>query len=267
MGTLPSDQTIRNPTNMCLIVFDWRPGGEPALVLAANRDEFHARAAEPLSWWQWPRGPLAGRDVQAGGTWLAVSRSGRFAAVTNFRQPGADPGRRSRGELPRAWLESDLGAQAFAAEIHDRRAGYGPFNLIFGDPGALWNVGTHAAPQAVAPGIHALSNHLLDTPWSKASRCGRRLAERVVDGREITTPELLDLLHDRDPAPDSVLPETGLDREAERLLSAPFIVSPDYGTRSSTALLLGRRVRVAERSFGADGAPTGEVHFGFHRGD
>lgn len=251
---------------MCLIVFDWRPGDDSALVLAANRDEFHRRPTAPMAWWQWPRGPLAGRDEQAGGTWLAVSRTGRFAAVTNYRQPDAPPGRVSRGLLPGMWLDSAQDAGDFAASVHAARGDYGPFNLLVGDCRALWNVGTHAPPAAVTPGVHALSNHLLDTPWPKASRCGRRLARRRSGGGRITTAELLESLDDREPAADAELPDTGLDPDTERLLSAPFIVSPEYGTRSSTAVVLGADVRVAERSFGVEGECIGEVHYGFRRG-
>jgi len=249
---------------MCLIAFDWNPAADVPLVVAANRDEFHARPTRALAWWGWPRGPLAGRDESAGGTWMAAGRDGRFAAVTNFRDPTAESGQRSRGELPLAWLEHAAGAGEFAARVHRCRDDYAPFNLVFGDPATLWIVGTHSEPASIEPGIHALSNHLLDTPWPKSTRAVRRLAawrERPRDG----VYELLDLLDDREPAPACELPDTGVGPALEAMLSAPFIVSERYGTRSSTALMLGDRITVAERTFNPAGNTTGERRFAFQR--
>jgi len=245
---------------MCLIAFDWRPGADRPLVLAANRDEFHARPTRALHWWRWPCGPLAGHDEQAGGTWLAVRRDGRWAAITNFRDPEAESGARSRGELPLAWLAHDGDAGEFARQLHARRGEYGPFNLVFGDIATLWVVGTHAAPKPVAPGTHALSNHLLDTPWPKAIRAVRGM-QRWREAHDDDFDRLLDLLDDREPADDHELPETGVGAEFERLLSAPFVVSPRYGTRSSSALVLDRRIAMAERNHDPAGRPIGERIF------
>jgi len=245
---------------MCLIAFDWRPGSARPLVLAANRDEFHARPTRALHWWRWPDGPLAGRDEQAGGTWLAVRRDGRWAAITNFHDPAAASGARSRGQLPPAWLDCNEPAEAFARRLHARRNQYGPFNLVFGDYEEIWWVGTHAEPTQVPPGIHALSNHLLDTPWPKSIRAVRGMRDwRAAGGDD--PDRLLDLLDDRQPADDDELPDTGIETEFERLLSAPFVVSPRYGTRSSTALVLARRIIMAERSHDPDGHRIGERLF------
>jgi len=245
---------------MCLIAFHWAPGTDTPLVLAANRDEFHGRPTRALHWWNWPDGPLAGRDEQAGGTWLAVRRDGRLAAITNYRDPEASSGGRSRGELPLAWLEFQDAPAVFGESLHARRAEYGPFNLVYGDRDHLWIVGTHTAPAAIKPGTHALSNHLLDTPWPKSIRAVRG----VRNWRERHDPDfdrLLDLLDDREPAGDDELPDTGVGAEVEKFLSAPFIVSPRYGTRCSTALMLNDRITMAERSFGADGRSIGERIF------
>jgi len=233
--------------------------------MAANRDEFHERPTRALGWWAWPAGPLAGRDEQAGGTWMAVGRSGRFAAITNFRDPGAAAGTRSRGELPLAWLQWKGAAGEFAHQLHAEKAPYGPFHLVFGDPDALWVVGTHTDPNPVSPGVHALSNHLLDTPWPKSIRAVRRMEDWLEAGSN-DIDGLLDLLDDRTPAADHELPDTGVGREVEAMLSPPFIVSNRYGTRSSSALLLGPTIRMAERSFDAAGRAVGERAFTWSRG-
>lgn len=250
---------------MCLIAFRWQPDAAQPLIMAANRDEFHARSTRALAWWRWPDGPLAGRDEQAGGTWMAASRAGRLAAITNFRDPDAESGERSRGELPLAWLESDRTAGDFARDLHARRQLWGPFNLVFGDSRELWIVGTHAEPAPVEPGIHALSNHLLDTPWPKSIRAVRRM-EQWLETESAGIDELLDLLDDRHPAADHELPETGVGRQLEAMLSAPFIVSDRYGTRSSSALVLGSTVTMAERTFDPSGRTTGERVFGWRLG-
>ena len=250
---------------MCLIAFRWQPRAPLPLVMAANRDEFHDRPTRPLAWWSWPEGPLAGRDQQAGGTWMAADRRGRFAAITNFRDPRAESGERSRGELPLAWLKSDRGAGDFACEVHAKRGQWGPFNLVFGDVDELWVVGTHAEPVAVSPGVHALSNHLLDTPWPKSIRAVRRM-EGWLEAGSGDIDGLLDLLDDRSPAADHELPDTGVGRELEAMLSAPFIVSDRYGTRSSSAFVLGSTVTMAERTFDAAGETVGERVFSWRRG-
>jgi len=251
---------------MCLIAFRWQPDAQQPLIMAANRDEFHARPTRALGWWAWPAGPLAGRDEQAGGTWMAVGRSGRFAAITNFRDPEASSGTRSRGELPLAWLEWNGAIGEFAHKLHAEKAPYGPFNLVFGDMHELWAVGTHAEPVSVTPGVHALSNHLLDTPWPKSIRAVRRMERWLEEGAE-DIDGLLDLLDDRQPADDHELPDTGVGREVESMLSSPFIVSDRYGTRSSSALLLGPTITMAERTFGVRGETTGERSFSWQRPD
>lgn len=250
---------------MCLIVFAWDPGAPRPLVLVANRDEFHDRPTRALHWWDWPQGPLAGRDEQAGGTWLAVRRDGRFAALTNYRDPKAAPGARSRGELPLRWLNSASDPRRFGLRIRNQAADYGPFNLLYGNADEVWVVGTHSDALQVQPGIHALSNGAFDTPWPKTIRAVRRMAKWLErDDGELDA--LLDLLDDRSPAEDAELPDTGVGIELERLLSAPFIVSPRYGTRCTSALILGDRAQFAERQFDADGSGIGERIFEWQTG-
>jgi len=247
--------------SMCLLVFAWRAHAEYPLVLAGNRDEFHDRPAQAAHWWSVPPGILAGRDLRAGGTWLGVNRGGRFAVVTNFREPGAvTSGARSRGELVTSVLTTPLTPAQWIDELDERQAEYGGFNLIAGDADrAIYATNRGDDEASLESGIHGLSNHRLNTPWPKVTAAKERLRGLVADG-EITTPPLFELLADRRRAADGELPDTGVPRDWERLLSAAFIVSPSYGTRVSTVVLMrcDGAVVFEERRFDADGEPTGE---------
>lgn len=230
---------------MCLVVVAWRPGSAAPLVAAGNRDEHHARPTAPAHWW--PEGILAGKDLLAGGTWMGISRAGRFAVVTNFRDP-AELGRvaRSRGELPLRWLRGEDDP----AGIYARRSEYGAFNLILGDTSRLWYVGTHGGLHELGPGLYGLSNAALDTPWPKVERLKARANE------DLSEAALLAALADRSPASDEDLPDTRVGIELERMLSPAFIATETYGTRSTTVITPGRFV---ERRFGPGGAPLGET--------
>ena len=154
---------------MCLIVLAWRQHREYPLLLAANRDEFHRRPAAPADFWPQQPALLAGRDLEAGGTWLGISRSGRFAAVTNIRDPDAQGSApRSRGELTRDFLAGAAPPAAYLDAVAARRGDYLGFNLLLGDSEALWYLhgggASWAAPRRLAPGIHGLSNAALDVP-------------------------------------------------------------------------------------------------------
>lgn len=251
---------------MCLLLFAYRVHPDFPLVVAANRDEFHRRPAAPADWW--PEGDiLAGRDLQAGGTWFGVSRQGRFASVTNYREPSASqPGARSRGELVVEALRTEQGGHVWLQALAARGEQYNGFNLLFGSTDGIFSYSNRSRqPEELAPGVYGLSNHLLETPWPKVLR-GKALLQRCLEAEAPPTPEaLLTLLGDRTPAPDRDLPATGVDRHWERLLSPMFIVSPDYGTRASTALLIDAagEVTFMERSFDADGAVTTERRFQF----
>lgn len=247
---------------MCLIAFSFTPGRERHLLLAANRDEFHDRPARPMAWWHWPDGPLAGRDERAGGTWIAAGRDGRWAAVTNFRDPRVNGGERSRGELPLRFLESGDAPEAFIHEIDIQRAEYGPFNLLAGDRETLWYCSSHARPAAVSAGVHALSNGLLDEPWPKTRRAATAL-RGLGSAASIDTDRLFELMNDRDRAPDADLPDTGVGTDLERFLSPPFIVGEGYGTRCTTILSLGKRSLAVERGFDSAGETVGELRYDF----
>lgn len=223
---------------MCLIVFHWQPGTALPLQLWANRDEFLARPAQATDFW--PEAPqvLAGRDLAAGGSWLGVTRQGRFAALTNYRDPRLPGGLRSRGALVADFLAGSERAETAARRIHAEAAEYGGFNLLLGDGDALWITGHgEQAAQAVAPGWHGLSNARLDTPWPKL----RSLLARAQAQSGVEDPEAqLALLADSLPAADAELPDTGVGLDMERLLSPVCIRTPVYGTRNSTWLRLGR---------------------------
>lgn len=244
---------------MCLIVLAWRPGHAQPLLVAANRDEFYARPSQPLAEWHDAPGVFAGRDLQAGGTWLGVGPNGRFAALTNIRAPGQPQGSRSRGELTQAFLSGSLSGAAFLQHLQQQYRHYSGFNMLLGDAQQLWHFNSQQARASALPeGVHGLSNADLNTPWPKLLRAKQALHN------QLQTPhphKLLDLLADPTQTADADLPQTGIGLAAERLLSSVFIASPTYGTRASTALVVnadGSRV-IAERTFGSNGSGLGEV--------
>ena len=244
---------------MCLVALALDAHPRYALAIVANRDEFHARAAEPAHWWR--EGWLAGRDLSAGGTWFGVRRDGRWALVTNVREPGRkDAGARSRGGLVTGALApGPLGD--YLARIDADADRYNGYNLLAGDPGtARWASNRGAASRAIRPGVSALSNAALDTPWPKVRRISAAIEAWAARGGD-RIDELFGALADRDPAPDRELPSTGVPLDWERRLSAPFIVSDEYGTRCSTVLVVARDggARFVERSFDAAGRLTGTV--------
>ncbi|HEK1008520.1 TPA: NRDE family protein [Pseudomonas putida] len=244
---------------MCLIVFAWRPGHALPLIVAANRDEFYARPTQALTAWEDAPGVHAGRDLEAGGTWLGVGPQGRFAALTNIRDPGQPLGPRSRGELVAGYLQGELGVEAYLDQVASRSEQYSGFNLLVGDERQLGYLhAREAAPRLLEPGVYGLSNAGLDTPWPKLVKARRGL-ERLLDSAE--PQQLLTLLADAEPASDGELPETGVGLATEKLLSSVFIASQNYGTRASTVLIVddqGIR-RLIERSFGPFGGHLGEV--------
>ncbi|WP_286913078.1 MULTISPECIES: NRDE family protein [unclassified Pseudomonas] len=244
---------------MCLIVFAWRPGHALPLIVAANRDEFYARPTQALAAWQDAPGVHAGRDLEAGGTWLGVGPQGRFAALTNIREPGQPLGPRSRGELVAGFLQGELGVEAYLDQVASRSGQYSGFNLLVGDRDRLGYLHARdAAPQLLEAGVYGLSNAGLDTPWPKLVKARTGL-EGLLESAQ--PQQLLALLADAEPAADSELPETGVGVATEKLLSSVFIASQNYGTRASTVLIVddqGRR-RLIERSFGPFGGHLGEV--------
>jgi len=246
---------------MCLILLAWKASGRFDLVVAANRDEWRERAALAAQWW--PEHPelLAGRDLQAGGTWMGVTRTGRFAAITNFRDPSDRRATaRSRGELVTEFLLGEDSPAAFLAQLADRAAAYRGFNLIVGDGAALHYLGSREGrPRAVPPGVHGLSNHLLDEPWPKVRR-GCEAMEEALDDTD-PAPRLFAMLGDTVGAPDSELPDTGVGLAWEQRLAPPLITGADYGTRASTVLTIAADGRASfhEKSRSANGQVCAET--------
>lgn len=253
---------------MCLLVFAWMKHPRYRLIVAANRDEFHERPAAPLAWWSDGAPLLAGRDLQAGGAWMGVTRNGRFCAVTNFRdrQAGPAPDAPSRGTLVPGFLATGAEPIEFAENLRASAARFAGFNLVAGGLQSLcyYSNRAGAAPRQLDPGIYGLANHELDSPWPKLVRARTRLAAEI-DGRDPGIAALFDLLADREPADDLALPDTGLPLEMERAMSSPFVLHPRYGTRCSTVLLAGHdgRTVAAERRFDAAGRLTGATRIEF----
>ncbi len=247
---------------MCLIAIAWQAHPDYPLVVAANRDEWRDRPAVPAHWWDDHPSLLAGRDLKAGGTWMGVTRSGRFAAVTNFRDPSdRDSTALSRGSLVTEFLLGDEPPARFLAGLAARAARYNGFNLLAGDARTLLYFGSREGEvRAVEPGVHALSNHLLDEPWPKVRRARAALEAAIGDGDE----PLFAMLSDATPAPDAELPDTGVGLERERMLSPILITGDAYGTRASTVFRATRgSARFEERTRDTSGAVDHRVAFDF----
>ena len=250
---------------MCLVLLVWRLHPQYPLVVAANRDEFHARPASRAGWWPDHPQILAGRDLQAGGTWLGLTRTGRFAALTNYRDPvqgcAAAP---SRGALVANMLMAEGSVAEGLAYLGDVGDDYNAFNLIFSD-GERLGIFESAlgSGRELGPGIYGLSNHLLDTPWPKVQD-GKSRLQSALSGMTDTAP-LLALLRDDRPASDARLPTTGIGLEWERLLSSAFVRAQDYGTRCSTVIRIGQAGRAFfdEWTWNAEGADVGRVSLQF----
>jgi len=222
---------------MCLILFSWQPEAPRRLVLLANRDEFHRRAAAQAAFWHDRTDILAGRDLQAGGTWLGLNRNGRIAAVTNFREPAmALADARSRGELTTEFLSTNADALTHAHAVAAEGNRYNGFSLLLFDGDQLVYASNRgpAEPLVLRGGIYGLSNHLLDTPWPKVRRGKRQLAAALTEKSSLE--DLMPILHDSRVAGDDELPDTGIGLELERLLSASCIRGEQYGTRCCTAV-------------------------------
>ncbi|WP_394828273.1 NRDE family protein [Pendulispora albinea] len=250
---------------MCLIAVAWQAHPSFSLVVAANRDEWRDRPTESARWWTEHPQLLAGRDLQAGGTWMGITKGGRFAAVTNFRDPSDRRSTaRSRGELVTDYLLGDAPPEIFLARLTPRVALYSGFNLLAGDRENLFYLGSrdpHVMP--VAPGVHGLSNHMLNEPWPKVLRARAAMGGALDDDNP--APRLFAMLSDATLAPDDQLPDTGVGLELERRLSAPLIVGPGYGTRTSTVLTVARdgHMTFDERTLTPEGAPSETQMFVF----
>ena len=255
---------------MCLIIFAHRAVPAYPLVFAANRDEFFGRATAHAQFWQ-PDHPkiLAGRDLVDGGTWLGINRAGRFAAVTNIRDP-FQPERknRSRGELTLNFLSNKESAQQYCEGLREHFDEFAGFNLLVSDGEALCYVNNFEnLIEELRPGVYGLSNGLLNSPWPKVERGKKCLQQLIQADSPLSTGSLIDMMRDRQQAQDSDLPATGIPLQLERELSATFISNErrEYGTRCSTALLMHTEglIQFSERNFDEAGQPTSEHFYEF----
>jgi len=250
---------------VCLILFAWQAHPRYSLVVAANRDEFHQRPSAAANFWEDDPGILAGRDLQGGGTWLGITRSGRFAAITNYREPLVPeiPMEHSRGHLVRDFLHDDGAPLPCARELLSQGPAYSGFNLLLGTPDSLaWVSNRSDEALTVSAGSHGLSNHLLDTDWPKV-HSGRERLDELLEDENLEPEALFELLTDQALTPGEI-PERLEERLApEQLMKHYFIVSPVYGTRCSTVVLVGRDggVTFVERQFDPEGNETGTRRF------
>ena len=254
---------------MCLIAFAWRANPHFPLIVGANRDEWHDRAAAPAMWWTDHPQILAGRDLKAGGTWLGISRSGRFAALTNFRDPSdRKSGSPSRGQLVSNFLGGSDSAHDYLLNLQKEAFRYQGFNLLVGDGEVLQYFSSRTGSIEVVPaGVHGLSNHMLNEPWPKVENSKSALEAAV--GEEVSEDArqmaIFDFLSNDAAVPDSALPDTGVGREWERVLSPALIVTDKYGTRCSTVLTVssGGKVAFEERTLDPAGQVSGRVAYRF----
>ncbi len=251
---------------MCLVVFAVAPDERTTLLLAGNRDEFHGRPASPLAAWDDQDGVAGGRDLKAGGTWLAARRGGRFATVTNSRDavPPA-PEFRSRGFLVTDFLLSDLTPMQWLDELDG--SAYAGFNLVLSDGDTVaYGSNRLDPPRLLEPGLYAVSNAVLDTPWHKVEYAREALRGLLAGGLP-DDDALFDLLHSDKRAALSDVPASDLDAEFAHQLTAPFIVNERYGTRCTTVVRLQRdgHVDLNERRFSPSGQPAGESRLSIAR--
>ncbi len=243
---------------MCLIAIAFHHHRRYPLVIAANRDEFYERPAAALDYWKDQPEILAGRDLEGMGTWLGVSTSGRVGAITNFRDPEAmrKKGRGpSRGHLVSEFLGRTEPPRLYIERLRSSSTVYDGFNLLVGNLEELWwycNVGDRM--QALTPGIHAISNHLLNTPWPKVKTIKSELAANLDSNEEPDPEAIFACLADQGRPPDNELPDTGIGLEWERTLSPVFITSAIYGTRASSLIFIDRKGHATfyERTFEVD---------------
>jgi uncharacterized protein with NRDE domain len=229
---------------MCLILFAYRAHADYPLVLIANRDEYYARPTRDAHWWD-DAAVFAGRDLDAGGTWLGVNQGGHLAAVTNVREPGGmRAGKRSRGDLTREYLAGDTPARDYLQAVDARSPEFAGFNLLVGNMDDLWFYSNREhAIRAIEPGVYGISNGSFDEPWPKLDSGKRELADQLTGS--VDEARLMDILTDQRIAEDHELPSTGVTLDVERLLSSRFIRSPEYGTRACTVLLFDNRNRIS----------------------
>jgi uncharacterized protein with NRDE domain len=261
---------------MCLVAFAYRSDPRYDLVLIANRDEYFNRPAEPAHFWpsksaeEKPK-VLAGKDLTGGGTWMGVSQDGRFALLTNYRDPVRfRANAKSRGLLVSDFLQTSVSAQEYLMWVRERAESFNDFNLLAGSPEGIFYLSSKTSEvRSIEPGLYGMSNHLFETPWPKVvrARAGLQNALKETDEKIIQS-KLFETLSDSTIAMDQELPDTGVGVEKERALSSIFITMPGYGTRCSTLLLMksNGEISFSERTYSSDpGQIQNTVEFRFPR--
>lgn len=230
---------------MCLILFAYKKHPDYPLILAANRDEFLSRPTAAAARWEVHPDLVAGKDLVAGGTWMGITDSLRFSAITNYRDPALEKKEApSRGHLVLDYLTGQVSPAEYLQKLQPKAAAYNGFNLLAGGHESLWYFSNREnAVREVEPGIYGLSNHLLDTPWPKVEK-GKRYLAQAIEENALSVQHLTKILADNTQAPDHQLPKTGVPLEWERLLSSMFIDAPNYGTRASSVLLIDKSGKV-----------------------
>ncbi|HLR52433.1 MAG TPA: NRDE family protein [Candidatus Avamphibacillus sp.] len=251
---------------MCLINFQVGAHPNYKLIVAANRDEFYGRPTASAHFWKDEPKLLAGRDLKGMGTWLGVTKEGRFAALTNIRDPEEDMlDKKSRGEILRNYLTGEMRPELFLEDLKKEKDQYAGFNLLVGSPEKLFYFNNRKAQtETIKEGVHGLSNHYLNTPWPKVVK-GKDMLKEYTTAHEKLEPEVLfEILANSEEAPDESLPQTGVGIDFERKLSPLFIQTPDYGTRASTVLLVDikNNVTFIERTYN-QGELVGDEKFTF----
>ena len=249
---------------MCLVVFAWKAHPDYKLIVAANRDEFHGRPSQDAHWWPDLPNVLGGRDLQAGGTWLATSKSGRFATVTNYReQQPARSGVRSRGEIVTDFVTGESDAGSYVSSFAGEK--YAGVSVLAADSENIYYT-SNRSDEAVTleAGVYGLSNASLDTPWAKLLRTKEALAA-LIESNNVNTTELLRLLADKTPAASSEVDNSELPFKLAQALTAPFIVADTYGTRCATTLMISNdgKSNFFERRFDPQGVARGDSNFSF----
>lgn len=241
---------------MCLILFAYRTHPTYPLIVAANRDEFLKRQTAHADYWEDAPHILAGRDLEKMGTWMGITTTGQFAALTNYRDPNEKAeGKRSRGELVADFLKLNANPASYMEKLTEKREMYPGFNLLVGNMDELFYYSNiENKVYQLEPGIYGVSNHLINTNWPKVEHGRERLLKIIEGSQSNIVEDLLFMLQDADPAPDHLLPKTGVSLEWERILSPLFIKSEGYGTRSSTVLLAsGEEIFYKERVYTPEG--------------
>ncbi len=237
---------------MCLIFISINNHPTHKLIIAANRDEFYSRKTAAAGFWEDKPQILGGRDLEACGTWMAMTKTGRIGMITNYRDPqNINPKAPSRGELVSDYLENGIHGLSYLNAIETKARDYNGFNLIVGTQDELWYLSNYKnGIDKLKPGFYGLSNHLLETPWPKIIR-GKEILAPLLKEKTIDIKNIFEVLYDSQQAMDENLPNTGIGLERERMLSSMFIKSPNYGSRCSTVVLIDyqNQVQLTERVY------------------